>query len=231
MQQLLLNLGTDRRYINFIAGLLILLGGIGWFGGAFLGISGGRGVATTVELPLGDLNSLAVDSHGHIYVGLGFYSRVQQYDNAGRFLRSWPIDAGGGPFRLRVNEQDEIEVATARTNGYFRFNSTGKLLEGFLSEDDADDQMRSFPDLLRVKVADGTIYVARRLLLFPAIRKEHTDGSSITLVSVPFYKWVLMGPFPASLFWFIAILLLNWKDGRMQRKSSVSLSHTGTKEP
>jgi hypothetical protein len=203
---------ADQRYTKIVAWLLLILGGIGWFGGIAIALSNNKIIANSAELPLGDLNGIAVDSSGRVYCGLGFYSRIQQYDSNGKFIKGWSIDADGGMFKIRVNAKDEIEVVTARTDAFFRYDATGTLLEEYRSEERSDKLLSTFQSQNQVEVADSIVYVSRRLLLFPAIIKLTADGRRTTLITTPIHKWVFMGPFPAWLFWLIAILLLQWKD-------------------
>lgn len=54
--------------------LLILIGFTGFIGGAL--ITGGI-IDYDKEVPLGDIEGIVIDKEGYIYVGLGFYGKVQ----------------------------------------------------------------------------------------------------------------------------------------------------------
>jgi len=192
-----------KRTLYFLAYILLFLGGIGWFSGFFDIPWADSGY----EMPLGDLVGVAVDSSGNIYCGVRFYSRVQKYDPKGHFLFSLHIGAGGGAFRIQVNEKDELEVATARTNRLYRFSPEGELLE------QRDDVHHFFADFgtqgeRQCRGPENSVYQIPTALLFPSVVKISSSGQKTTVVSVPLYKWFVMGPFPAWLFWMVAILLL-----------------------
>jgi hypothetical protein len=157
-------------------------------------------------MPLGDLNGVAVDSSGNVYCGAQFYSRVQKYDRDGHFLFSLHVSGGGGAYRIRVNENDELEVATVRTSTLFRFSPSGEMLEK------RQRAQHAYADFgiegeRQCRGPDGSVYRIRRALLFPSVVKTSPSGEQSTVVSVPFHKWLVMGPHPAFLFWIAAMLL------------------------
>ncbi len=61
---------------KFIAFLLLLIGFTGFMGGGL--ISEGI-IDYNRELPLNEIEGIAVDEEENIYVGLGFYGKVQVY--------------------------------------------------------------------------------------------------------------------------------------------------------
>lgn len=215
---------SDRQYINIVAWILMILGGLGWAGGIIFATGGGGDTSGSVEFPLGDLSGIAVDSLGRIYCNLGFYSQVQQYDKTGTFLKSWSINSGGGDFKIRLNDKDELEVITARTDSLLRYNSDGVLLEEkHLDQNTATEIFASFHRQYRVETDEGIIYATNLLLLFPKIFRVTANGQSVTLVTVPFYKWLFMGPFPAWLFCVTSILLFRWKYQKPIDKTSTNV--------
>jgi hypothetical protein len=188
--------------MRFLAYVLLLLGGVGWFSG-FFDIPW---ATSQYEMPLGDLKGVTVDSSGDIYCGAQFYCRVQKYDPEGRFLLSLRIDASGGAFRIRVNQDDELEVATARNDQLYRFAPKGELLDRkenvghFYSDFGAEGEKEC-------RGPENAVYRIKSSLLFPSVVRI-SAGVDETVVSVPVRKWLVMGPFPAWLFWTAAILLL-----------------------
>jgi len=55
----------------------------------FLGGYGARMMSSRIQLPLGGVDSIAVDSMGRVYCGIPFYSRIQVYSKEGDFLQGW----------------------------------------------------------------------------------------------------------------------------------------------
>ena len=127
-------MNKKAKYIFRIIGALFLdVGSIGFLAG-FWAIESESlpEVLDSFELPLGELSGIAIDSEGNIYCGLMSYSRVQVYDTEGEFLFSRFIDRSGGAFRIRINENDQLEVATARSDKLYIFEKDGTLVRVLL---------------------------------------------------------------------------------------------------
>jgi hypothetical protein len=163
----------------------------------------GDSVDSYRELPLGHPASIAVDADGNIYCGLQFYGRVQKYDSRGQFIKGWFISASGGRFRLRVNEANQLEVATTRKATLFRFDTNGELLEqrgspGIYTAFNSDTD--------RSAEHNDALFTIVNPLMFPAIIRTSRDGiRSEVVVRQSLFYWILMGPFPAWLFLTIGV--------------------------
>jgi hypothetical protein len=196
------------RILQIIGFAILGLGVLGWFAGFSISLLDIPRIGPTYEMPLGDLSGIAVDSSGNIYCGAQFYSRIQKYDSEGRFLFGLRIDASGGGFRFRVNKNDELEVGTSRTDLVYRFSPSGELLERkndikhrFFDELGSEGEIQCYePYNILYKIPTST--------LFPSVVRITPSGQTRTVVSVPFQKWLLMGPLPAILYWFAGMILL-----------------------
>ena len=189
-----------RQRIKIFGGILCALGVIGFLSGAYFSLCNEPGNLSSFEFPLGAAEGIAVDSSGNIYCGAQFYGRVQKYDSKRCFLFAIEVHSNGGPFRIRVNENDELEVATARENEYCRFSPQGDLLQHRKEPIDIYEEFGPKQDYA-CKGPDGADYrlgVFPRI--FPSIIKYTKEGEYSTVVSVPFYLWIVMGPFPAWLY-------------------------------
>ena len=145
----------------------------------------------------------AVDSEGNIYCGLQFYSRIQKYDPEGNFIYGKFIDSAGGAFRIRINQDDQLEVATARNDKLYIFAKNG-ILVGKLS--DVGHYFQNFGKSNEYRFYDkklNTIYFRRPAFLGPYIVKRDSSGEEKVIIKIPLYKWLFMGPLPA--FFFMAI--------------------------
>jgi len=215
------------RTFKTAAYLLLLLGGVGLFGGTFASFGWLSFIPTSVEFPLGDLSGIAVDSSGHIYCGAQFYSRIQEYDPNGHFVAGWFIDCAGGVFRMRINARDELEVATARKGMLYRFAPGGQLIEK------KSNRYRAFAEFGSAGEShcvgpDESSYDIEVPRLSSVVVKTAASGGSREIVSVPLHKWLLMGPFPAWFFWMGAVLLLSGLHlikKRQQQKDRQSTAH------
>lgn len=177
---------------------LIVLGFGAWFSWRLVRVEG--------EYPLGVPEGITVDSRGGIYVGLQFYHRVQKYDNHGTFLTGWSIPTSGS-FRLRVNASDELEVVAARGNELFRYSPAGELLwrRSYATEtlyEEFGEEGES-----RCEAPDGSALLIVGSYLFPTIVRLLPTGERRTLIRMPWYKWVVMGPLPAWLWGVLGILI------------------------
>jgi hypothetical protein len=178
-------------FIGFISGFITSA-----FGVAFNNLD-------SFELPLGDQSGIAVDSEGNIYCGLRFYSRFQKYDPEGNFIYGKFIDSAGGAFRIRISQDDQLEVATARNDKFYIFAKSGSLVSelsdaGHYFQDFGKSNENGFHDKKQ-----NTIYFRRPALLGPYIVKKDSSGEEKVIIKIPFYKWFFKGPLPA---WFFIVI-------------------------
>lgn len=117
---------SRSKFVQAIRVLLILLG-FSLLAVAYLGRSTPEKPAGEQQYPLEGANGITIDREGRIYCGLPRYQRVQVYDRNGRFLRSFPVEAAKGGFRLGITEDGLLEVATARNGMLYTFDATGQL--------------------------------------------------------------------------------------------------------
>ena len=194
-----------KKILKGIANTILAIGAVGWFGGFLLAIRPGI-IPTWLELPLGDLQSVAVDSNGRIYCGLGSYGRVQVYTYRGEFERGWSDGLLPSGMRLEIDSNDRLEVLVFKKNKRCVFNSDGKLLEETsLPLEEFTKQINQVGRPCRDSA--GAVYFIRNTILFPHIEKRETNGREITIVRAPIYKWPFTAPMPAWLFFMGGILL------------------------
>jgi hypothetical protein len=144
-----------------------------------------------------------VDSEGNIYCGLQFYSRVQVYDAEGNFNYGKFIDSAGGAFRIRINNNDQLEVATARNDKLYLFARDGTLVNEL---SDVGHYFRNFGQTGETRFHDkrqNVTYYRRPSLLGPYIVKRDSFGEKKTIIKTPFHKWLFKGPLPA---WFFGLI-------------------------
>ena len=208
---------SSRKHVSIgfeVVNILITALGIIGFGGflaggvcAFITISGEPRVSSWARFPLGGLETIAVDSHGNLYCGINFYSRIQVYSSEGEFIRGWFLDAGGGVFRIKIDDEDRLHAGTARGDYYYIFSTEGELLSA--REMSPKEEERIFGKTYYSPVSDrnGNIYGIKKSLLLPGVIKTDARGQESTVVSDPFILWFIKGPFPAWLWLAGAILL------------------------
>jgi hypothetical protein len=161
------------------------------------------------ELSMGDLQGIAVDSEGRIYCGLQYFSRVQVYDSEGEFLYNVYTDSSRGAFRIRINENDQLEVATARNDKLYLYDKNGYLIN---EQSDVGHYFSDFGMTGETRFYDekeDTTYFRKGHPIYAHVVKRDSTGQENVIIRTPFHKWLFQGPFPAWLFLMIAALI-NW---------------------
>ncbi|MHC4242355.1 MAG: hypothetical protein ACYSU4_08130 [Planctomycetota bacterium] len=194
-----------RQVIGAIATLFLFIGFIGFVSGFIpygfvVALDNALDNLDSFELPLGALEGISVDSEGNIYCGLQFYSRIQVYDADGNFIYGKFIDSAGGSFRIRINQNDQLEVATARNDKFYIFARDGSLVKelsdvGHYFQVFGESNENGFHNK-KLKV----IYFRRYDLFGPYIVKKDSSGEEKVIIKTPFHKWLFKGPLPAWLF-------------------------------
>ncbi len=172
-----------RRTYRILEGIGVSLFLFGWAivpAWLILALIGGSNLSS-VEFPLGDPDGAFVDSRGRIYVGDGFYFRVQRYSPDGAFERGWFVP---GIIALRVSNADQVEVATRSANRVQTYDTEGRLLRDFRRED-----IYSYVDSWRT---DGSYLVKGGLL--PRVVDAATGK---TVIDTGWRKRLIAAPFPA----------------------------------
>jgi hypothetical protein len=112
-----------------IAGLVLIAYGMLGFLGAFLSATERLPWRSEdTALPMGRVDGAVIDADGLIYCPSPPWGRIQLYDRDKRFIRGWFVNAFGGVFRIHVNAQNHLEVATARRRMLYVFDREGHLL-------------------------------------------------------------------------------------------------------
>ncbi len=142
--------------------------------------------ATPFGPPLVSPAGLAIDRDGRVYAGTDV-DRIHVYDADGRFLRGWYLDADAGPVRIRIDDGDRVEIATATSGRLHVFDRDGQLLR---TEPDADAWQRFGETQDRVAVGPAGTRVAIE------------DGALVRTAPPP--RQVLAPPVSRPLTWFAA---------------------------
>jgi hypothetical protein len=150
------------------------------------------------QYPLNDINGVAADSSGNIYIGEGQTGSIQVYDNQGNFKYGFSFPTGGAGWFAFGIEQDRIHIVTARTDSYFIFYK-GELV---YSEKEID---YSYSQELQKKyhmtesksfVTDDKVY---RILRHDAISIKDSLSGKIENIHLNVPIW----PFSIDTFWGI----------------------------
>lgn len=154
-------------------------------------------VSSKLQLPLGELQAVAVDNEGRIYCASSFYKRLQVYDGQGNFLRGWFVPyLTKYSIKLKIDCADHIHAATSvgQRRGSMVFDSEGNLLEttqdsGIFGDSDAGSN-------LEVRDSKDNIYKIQSSVLFPRVLKITPSGEKSVLVSDSLNLWLIKASFP-----------------------------------
>lgn len=194
-----------KKTVTIIALFFILIGFTGFVGGILITTSI---IEFTNELPLGDTEGIVVDRFGQIYVGLGFYGKVQVYDSEGHFLRNWKVESLGGSFRVDLTKEQNILIATARGSKQIVYDSIGNMISNSVI-----DRIYSRSDKpTDIYITDQKVKYEIDGYVFPKIVKTTLDKKII--VDQGLFLKLMNGPLPAWLFAMmgVGLLLLLHKD-------------------
>lgn len=157
-----------------------------------------------LQMPMGTIGDIELDTSGRIYLALQLYGRVQVYASDGGFLHGWQVDTGGGTMKMEIDPADRIHIVVHRVYRHYVFSPSGDLLE----EAEVDgDYIRCFGDgsPLAEHGASRIWYQVRWRTLFPCVVKLSRADTAIAAVSTPLWLWVAMAPFPSLLWGLVGV--------------------------
>jgi hypothetical protein len=184
------------------SGIVLVVTGLVGFFGAFAGTICRYHIPRSLQLPLGDIQSIAVDRSGRIYCFSGGYMRVQQYSAGGRFLRGWP-----SPYKSAVIKTDRHgRVHLLDGDQETVYDHTGRKLEQRHLAESTD----WYPGkrTLTWRTEPGWVYRAVTPNLWPRVTRTSPTGAANTAVGTPVLMWLLAGPLPGWLRFVAGIVIL-----------------------
>ena len=190
------------RILSGVLGVAMLF--FGFFG--FL-LSASRGMHQQTEMfytqkPLSEINGLAVDSAGNIYIGESESSCIQVYDPNGVFQYGFYFPTGGsGWFAFGIDENDQVHIVTARTKTHYIFKNGEVVGE----EEIADYDMRSALEAQYNMIEGSTLQQGTTIYHVTFFRfLEITDAENNLISKVNLHSPIW--PLPIFNFWIIAAL-------------------------
>ena len=165
------------------------------------------GLMLNKEMPLFDIEGIVVDHGENIYVATLAYGRIQVYNKSGQFKRSWHVEAGGGAFKMMLQNKD-IVVVTARGDKKITYDLHGNVISQ-TKRPQTYSYYNKFPSS-SFETENGDLYEVRGWI-FSEITKNNQ-----TIMRQHIYLG-LLNPILSWLFSFVSILILirlkkgNWK--------------------
>ncbi|MBM1106961.1 hypothetical protein JQC67_12490 [Aurantibacter crassamenti] len=177
-----------KKIISVFSNILAIVGVIGFWSGSYF-------YNENTEIPLGDIKGFVVDKENNIYVGSGFYEKVQVYDEDGNFLKNWDLEAYGGTFTMNLTEHEEILITTARGNEQIWFNKNGRILSqkkiGNGTYEESKRDWRTFTTKENVQYEiKGTIF--HELVRLNPKKTIINQNLFLQIIKGPFNIWLLI---------------------------------------
>lgn len=196
--------------VRVFATVMILLGMAGFFTPFWIG-----GVVENlgeVEMPLVDIQDVAVSPDGGLYFALGFGGRVQQYSPTGEFVRGIDFDSAGGASCVHLGNE-VLTVYVARRDEADEFSPSGELLRAAVPISESDYQascswdpqvsaLERRVDAVAVSLTgvDGPVVIGRKVwhYLLPGHFYSWLIGV-LGFVSFPEWRRAVFGSFARAL--------------------------------
>jgi hypothetical protein len=165
--------------------------------------------SSKVEFPLEALKGIAVDNHGQIYCGVHHYSRLQVYDEKGRFVRGWfcPISYKG-TYNIETDEDDRVRIALFSQGVYteYLYDPNSLLIsEKDIESSEYDKEFGVFGDFT-ARDDMGNEYILKNPVIYPRVIKIDTYGNKSVLISNSFDQWITIYPFPGFVCFAISLI-------------------------
>jgi len=111
--------------IRLFAISLVIIGAAGfvapfWIGAAIKD-------AGAIEMPLVEIEDVAVSGNNRLFFALTHLGRIQIYDGTGKFLRNFPVDNSSGAFCLDL-VGDRLTAYVARRDAADEFDLDGRSI-------------------------------------------------------------------------------------------------------
>jgi hypothetical protein len=211
-----ISLDTGSRIKNWkIAKSLFIVNFIFWFctlgvcAVCFVaGLVGIRMVSSQIQFPIADVWTIDVDSNGQVYCFDALYSRLQLFDNDGRFVRGWFVapKAKFASFGLYVDENDRPCIF--QNEKKYIYTSEGQLISVTQTQPISDRE--SYADYSKSTAQDnsGNIYTSVESFFSPwKLIKSNGENESV-LISEPIGLWFVGPLFPMLAFIILSLFSL-----------------------
>ncbi len=152
-----------------------------------------------IPFPLADAQGVVVDSQGHVFVGIGFFSSVQVYDKSGNFLRHFRVESKGGAFQMQLGPADVLEILPYRMQGrVLLYGQNGTFLgEKSISMTECKGRYRRHVGFVD---ENGRRFILLHSQLWPKVERIEKDGQISLTIQNPWYYFPIAGALHIVLF-------------------------------
>jgi hypothetical protein len=192
--------------------VLLALAGMGLFGfGGLVSMVMPQSMRTWMfpsheRFPIAELEGIAVDDKGHVYLAIQSYGRIQVYDAQGKFLQGWFVTSGGGAFRIWM-EDHLLHAVSVRGNVHEVFDLNGHCLKKTkMPQKELDGLYEQAPHLEEHDIF-GNTYVIRKPHWCPGVIRRDAQSREAVLITDPLYYQLPAAPLPAWLLGAAGIIM------------------------
>lgn len=191
--------GRTGMLIRIVAILLVIVGAAGftapfWIDVAIKDVGG-------IEMPLVQIEDVAVSADNRVFFALTHLGRIQVYDRSGRFVRNFPINNSGGVFCLDLVD-DRLKVYVARRDVADEFDLDGRSIRLNAPIDEKQYSAACRSDA-RVRSVEST---------FGAVTVALADGHPPLTFQRKWWHYLAFGPFGSWLMFVVGLFL--WPEWR-----------------
>jgi hypothetical protein len=211
----------QMKLLYAIGSFLILVGFTGFISGFFVSIGWLEWVPKTVEFPLAGIEGIDVDREGNLFVACKYYNRIQVYDPKGDFMWGWSLDdTYAKDLKIRINNENKVEVASEGGNKIDIFDTNGKLLETKKYDEDDTDFFDSFEQKGKHLIdKSGKYHYDVEGLVFPKIIQTDSDGKK-KIRKNAFYLFPFQGPIHGWATAVCGVFLITLAEKKTKKKRS-----------
>lgn len=207
------------KIIGAILGVLcVLFGFCGFFMSFAMSTSKKHGTFYSAK-PINDVNGMAVDTDGYIYIGDKEGSYIQVFDESGNFAYGFSFDTGSGWFEFGIDKNNIIHIVTARTDSHLQY------LNGNLQSTEKIDYDRQNELDSMYNMTTGSSFTKNNKEY--SVAQNHKlkiyDSLSNSIHTIPL--GVPIWPFPILVYWLIGAVgvgLIFWSFGLIKEMKGFS---------
>jgi len=211
-----------KKKILLVVGLIfILFGATGFFSAFFSALDMLRWIPGNIELPLAGLAGIDVNGEGYLFTASEIYCRIQVYNRDGDFVRGWFLNNTGSiDLKIRINDNNKVEVASLRGSKIDVFDENGKLIKTSKYDEDDTDFFDSFEQ-------KGTHLFEKSTMrhydvegwVFPGIIQTGPEGEK-KIGKNAVYLFPFQGPFQGLATAFIGGFFITRAEKKRKKKRS-----------
>ncbi len=186
-------------FIRIVSAFLVVVGTAGFFLPFWFGSLGER--AAEIELPVAQVEDVAVSPDGHLFVALIHAARIQKYTANGEFVLNFPVGSGGGTYCIAI-AGDRLYVDVGRRRAIDELDLSGRPIKLDVPRGERTEPGGCELDEAILDVEET----------FTGLRISFVDDRASLVIKPKYWHYLMWGPFGS---WLMAIVgLFLWPEWR-----------------